>query len=53
MLKQYIVYGTFGAVCVEDDSELGAVESALLMCDYPELERVTCVKEINVCNYPY
>lgn len=53
MLYQFIVYTTFGAFCIEDDSEHGAVESALLMADYPEFERVICVKHVNVNNYPY
>jgi len=53
MLQQYIVYTTAGAYCIEDDSEHGAVETALLMVDYPEFERVIAVKRVNVYQYPY
>jgi hypothetical protein len=53
MLRQFIVYGSFGAVCVEDDSMNGAIQQVLLSFDYPEYERVSCVKEVFICGYPY
>jgi hypothetical protein len=53
MLFQFIVYTTFGAFCVEDDSELGACEIALLNAMFPEYERVIAVKKVNVNCYPY
>lgn len=53
MLRQYIVYCTHGAFCIEDDSALGACEQALLESAYPEYERVIAVKEVNVNCYPY
>ena len=53
MLNQYIVYTTNGVFCIEDDSELGACEQALLMFEYPEYERVLAVKHVYICGYPY
>ena len=46
MLRQFIVYGSFGAICVEDDSEIGAIEAVLLSFDYPEYGRVSKVIEV-------
>jgi hypothetical protein len=53
MLRCYLVFTTSGTFCIEDDSEHGACESALLNFDYPEFERVTSVIEVNVNCYPY
>lgn len=53
MLCQFIVYGTFGAVCIEDDSELGAMIQALELCDDPQCERVTAIKRVNIMTYGY
>lgn len=53
MLRQYIVYGSFGAICIEDDSIAGAIESVKLSFYYPELVWITCVKEVFICGYPY
>lgn len=53
MLRQFIVYGTLGVKCIEDDSPCGAAETYLLQCDHPEYERVSCVKEVFICGYPY
>jgi len=46
MLRQFIVYGSFGAMCIEDDSLEGAIETVLLSFDHPEYERVSKVIEV-------